>query len=96
VRTGKTKKATIPGNEPNPREQELSKGIIDLDPFSGVDKTRVKEILKEEEEQENYEYERDNVAGLPPEDFDRLVQERLSRAEMEKDKERLRQQITQL
>lgn len=36
------------------------------------------------------------MAGLSPEDFERLVQERLSRAEMEKDKERLRQQITQL
>ena len=36
------------------------------------------------------------MAGLSPADFERLVQERLSRAEMEKDKERLRQQITQL
>lgn len=96
VRTGKAKKATIPGADGNPREQELSKGIVELDPFSGVDKARVKEILKEEDEQENYEYERDNVAGLSPEDFERLVSERLSRAEMEKDKERLRKQITQL
>ena len=30
------------------------------------------------------------MAGLSPADFERLVQERLSRAEMEKDKERLR------
>lgn len=96
VRTGKAKKAVIPGGETNPREIALSKGIIDLDPFCGVDKARVKEIIKEEEEQENYEYERDNVAGLSPEEFEQLVQERLSRAEMEKDKERLRKQITQL
>lgn len=50
VRTGKTKKATIPGQEVNPLEEKLSKGIVDLDPFSGVDKARVKEILKQEEE----------------------------------------------
>ena len=82
MRTGKTKKATIPGNEPNPREQELSKGIIDLDPFSGVDKARVKEILKEEDDQEKFDYERDNVTGLPLEEFECLVQERQSRSEM--------------
>ena len=47
---GKTKKATIPGAEANPLEQELSKRIVELDPFSGVDRARVKEALKEEEE----------------------------------------------
>lgn len=70
VRTGKAKKAAIPGSEVNPREVELSKGIIDLDPFCVVDKSRVKEILKEEDDQENYDYERDNVAGLQPDEFE--------------------------
>lgn len=51
VRTGKAKKATLPG-EVNPREQELSTGIVDLDPFNAVDKSRVKEILKEEDDRE--------------------------------------------
>lgn len=51
VRTGKQKRAAIP-NEVNPREQELSANIIDLDPFSVVDKNRVKEIIKEDEERE--------------------------------------------
>lgn len=72
VRNGKGKKTVLPG-ETNPREQELTANIVELDPFSGVDKNKVKEILKEEEEKEVYDYEKDNVAGLTEEDFDRLV-----------------------
>jgi hypothetical protein len=34
--------------------------IIELDPYNGVDKSRVKEIIKEENEREEYDYERDN------------------------------------
>jgi hypothetical protein len=93
VRTGKAKKAMVAG-EVNPREQELSSGIVDLDPFNGVDKNRVKEVLKEEDDREQYEYERDNVAGLSEDDFRRLVSERASRAEMDKDKDKLQQQIS--
>jgi len=73
VRQGKAKKAVIPGEE-NPRERELMSKIIELDPYSGVDKTRVKEILKEENEREEYSYEKDNqIANLAEEDFGRLV-----------------------
>ena len=51
--------------------------IVELDPYSGVDKTRVKDILKEEDEKEEYNYERDNqINNLTEEDFLRLVQER--------------------
>ena len=93
VRTGKAKKAPLP-NETNPREVELSRGIVELDPFAVVDKARVKEILKEEDDREHYDYDRDNVAGLGEDDFERLVQERQSRAEMDKDKEKLQNQIS--
>jgi len=93
VRTGKAKKAALPG-EVNPREQELSRGIVALDPFAAVDTGRVKEILKEEDDREHYDYDRDNVAGLVEDDFERLVQERQSRAEMDKDKEKLQNQIS--
>lgn len=95
VRAGRAKKAAQPG-EVNPREKELARGIVDLDPFSGVDMDRVKELLKEEDEREQYDFERDNVAQLSEEAFERLVQERYSRAEMDKDKEKLQNQITQL
>jgi hypothetical protein len=88
VKTGKPKKTLLPG-EVNPREQELSRGIVEVDPFSTVDKDRVKEIMKEEDEKENFDFEKDNVVGLAEDDFDRLVQERYSRAEMEKDKQKL-------
>lgn len=43
--------------------------------------------MKEEDSREIYSYEKDNVAGITnEEDFNRMVQERYSRAEMEKDK----------
>lgn len=65
-------------------------GIIELDPFSGVDKQRIKDFLKEEDEKEEYNYERDNqINNLSEDDFGRLVQERYMRAEMDKDKQKL-------
>jgi hypothetical protein len=89
VRQGKSKKAVIPGEE-NPREKELMRGVVELDPFSAVDKGRIKEVLKEEDEREEYNYEKDNqINGLAEEDFGRLVQERYTRAEMDKDKQKL-------
>lgn len=88
VRTGKAKKAPVPG-ERNPREEELSVNIVGLDPFSQIDRNRVKEIIKEEDDREQYDYEKDNVAGLGEDDFRRLVSERASRAEMDKDKDKL-------
>ena len=94
VRQGRSKKNQI--NEPSQREQELMSRIVELDPFSQIDRDRVKGILKEEEEKEVYAYERDNIAGLSEEDFDRLVQERYNRIEMEKDRNKLQTQIQKL
>ena len=51
-------------NDVNPREVELSKDIIVLDPFSTIDRQKIKELLKEEDEIETYDYEKDNVADL--------------------------------
>lgn len=86
VRTGKAKK---PALGDNPREEELMRNVIDLDPFCAIDKSRIKEILKEEDDREHYDYDKDNVAGLGEDDFRRLVSERQSRAEMDKDKDKL-------
>ena len=33
----------------------------------------MKEILKEEEERETYDFEKDNIAGLNEEEFDKMV-----------------------
>ena len=51
-------------NDVNPREVELSKDIIALDPFSTIDRQKIKDLLKEEDEIEAYDYEKDNVADL--------------------------------
>ena len=95
VKNGKGKRQAMPG-EVNQREQELSRGIVELDPFTGVDRNRVKQILKDDDEREQFDFEKDNVTGLSEEDFERLVQERYSRVEMNKDKEKLENQIKQL
>ena len=95
VKNGKGKRQPLPG-EVNPREQELSRGIVDLDPFSGLDKERVKKIIAEEEEKEIFDFEKDNVAGLTYEEFERLILERYSRVDMNKDKDKLENQIKQL
>jgi hypothetical protein len=94
VRQGKTKKATIPG-EMNPREQELMQNIIELDPFSGIDKNLIKEILKEEDEREHYT-KADKIGDLIDEDWDKLVNQRQIRALMDKDKQSLQNKIKQV
>lgn len=63
--------------------------IVELDPFSSIDKEKIKIQLKEEDEKEVFNFEKDNVAGLNEEDFDKLVQERYNRIEMEKDRQKL-------
>jgi hypothetical protein len=63
--------------------------VVDTDPFSKIDKERIKVNLKEEDEKEVYNYERDNVAGLGEEDFAKLVEERQIRIEMEKGRTKL-------
>lgn len=84
VRQGKSKKPTIPG-EVNVREQELLKNIVELDPFSVIDKSGIKEILKEEDERENYT-RADKIGELNDEDWDKLVNQRQIRVLMDKDK----------
>ena len=97
VRQGKSKKlpAGIPG-EPSQREQELMAKVVELDPFNLIDKEKIKQILKEDDEKEAYNFEKDAFANFSEEDFDRLVQERYNRIEMEKDRTKLQSQIQQL
>jgi hypothetical protein len=67
------------GGEPSPREVELFSKIVAADPFSAFDKENVKQQIKEEDEKEEYSYEKDNIGGLSEEDFEKLVQERFLR-----------------
>ena len=94
VRQGKSKKPTIPG-EINVREQELLKNIVELDPFSVIDKSGIKEILKEEDERENYT-RADKIGELNDEDWDKLVNQRQIRVLMDKDKTSLQNKIKQV
>jgi len=60
VRTGKAKKAAIPG-EGDGREQTMLDKIIDLDPFKDIDKLNVKQLLKDEDEVEKFDFEKDGA-----------------------------------
>jgi hypothetical protein len=91
VRTGKNKKPTIPG-EINHREQELLTNVVELDPFSGIDKNGIKDILKEEDEREHYT-KADKLGELTDEDWEKLVNQRQIRALMDKDKTSLQNKI---
>jgi hypothetical protein len=64
VRQGKSKKTNVPQGEPSQREQELMARVVELDPFSSIDKEKIKGLLKEEDEKETYNYEKDNVANF--------------------------------
>jgi hypothetical protein len=95
VRQGKAKR---PGQseEVKAREAELSQDIVDLDPFSKADKLRVKELLKEEEEREHYDYEKDRIGDMGEADFEKLQQERATRVEMDKAKEAVEKKMATL
>lgn len=94
VRQGKSKKPIIPG-EVNVREQELLQNVVELDPFSGIDKTGIKDILKEEDERENYT-RADKIGDLADDDWEKLVSQRQIRVLMDKDKTSLQNKIKQV
>lgn len=42
-------------------KQKMLKGAIELDPMCQIDKEYIEKLIKYEEEQEEYKYERDNI-----------------------------------
>ena len=62
-------------------------GIIDLDPFSQHDKKRVKERLKEHENEDEFDFNRDRIGEMTLDEFDKLIEERKTRVEMDRTKE---------
>ena len=65
--------------------------VVQADPFSAFDRERVKTILKEEDEKEQYSFEKDNIGNLNEEDFEKLVSERHLRIQFEKEKQKCTQ-----
>jgi hypothetical protein len=66
---------------------------VDLDPFGQHDRKRVKEILKEEENVDEFDYQRDKIGEMTGEEFNLLKQERGIRVDMDKKKEMLSKKI---
>mmetsp|Transcript_23312 Transcript_23312/g.22930 ORF Transcript_23312/g.22930 Transcript_23312/m.22930 type:complete len:325 (-) Transcript_23312:756-1730(-) len=96
VKSGGRSKKLQGGGEISQKEQELLSKVVELDPFSSVDKDMIKQSLKEEEDIETYSYEKDNLGGLSEPDFDLLVQERHVRIKIEKDRVSFATEIQQL
>jgi hypothetical protein len=63
----------------------LLTNVVELDPFSGIDRGRIKDILKEEDEREHYT-KADKLGDLADDDWEKLVNQRQIRALMDKDK----------
>lgn len=97
VRQGRAKKPAVPiGGEPTPREQELMSRVVLADPYSAFDREKIKGVLKEEDEQETYSYEKDNIGGLNEEEFEKLVSERMLRIKFEKEKTKCTQVLQKI
>ena len=61
--------------------------IITLDPYSGIDNSLVKEVIKKMEQKEVYDYDRDRPGIVVKEQFDEIVRQRYERIKMDKTKE---------
>lgn len=92
VKNGKGKRTTL-SEEMQRKKAQLMEVVVELDPFSVVDKNQITKQIQDEDEVEQFDYEKDNVGNLNPDDFDKLVQEREARVQMNKDKEKLEKQI---
>jgi cilia- and flagella-associated protein 43 len=82
--------------EKNVKEQEMLAQISELDPYGVIDANIIKKRFLDENAKEHYSYERDNIQGLSPEEFDTLVEERMNRIEMNKQKDEMEQEINQI
>ena len=99
IKTGKMDRRHPIGGaqvQQSPLEQELMEAVNELDPLSQIDKVRVKKIVDEEEAKENYSYEKDNTFNTTEDEFEKIVQERHLRIEMEKVKNKMKAKIKTL
>ena len=82
--------------EKNAKEQELLSYLCDLDPYVIVDTNAIKKKFAEENAKEHYSFEKDNIQNMSPEEFDQLVEERMNRIKMNKEREEMEQEINHI
>lgn len=82
--------------EKSAREKELMSQLNELDPYIIVDKNAIKKIITEENAKEHYSYEKDSFQNLSPEEFDNVVEERMNRIEMNKQREKMEEEINHI
>jgi hypothetical protein len=78
------------------KENEVLSQLCQLDPYTVTDETYIKKKFAEDNAKEHYSFEKDNIANLSPEEFDLLVEERMHRIEMNKQREDMDQEINQV
>jgi hypothetical protein len=71
------------------KEREACKDIVELDPFKDIDRDHFVAQIKEDDDREVFDFEKDNVAGLDENQFDELTRQRYLRVDMNKDKEKV-------
>ena len=83
--------------EGSAREQELMSQLWELDPYIIVDSNAVKKMIAEENAKEHYSFEKDKIQGVnTPEEFEVVVQERMNRIEMNKQREKMEEEINHI
>jgi hypothetical protein len=82
--------------EKNAKEQEMLNTICELDPYGVIDINLIKKRFVDENSKEHYTYERDNIQNLSSSEFDMLVEERMNRVEMNKQKDEMEQEINHI
>jgi len=78
------------------RRQDLMKGIVDLDPFSFIDKDKVNAGIKVEEEEEKYVLDRDCPTDITPPEFQKYMGQREIRIQLEKTRDTNNKRLNQL
>lgn len=78
------------------RRNHLMRDIVDIDPFSQLDKDRVLAGIKIEEEDEKYILERDCPTDISQQEFSKYMPERYIRINLEKNRDVNNKRLNQL
>lgn len=77
-------------------KKNLTSHIVALDPFCEIDKLEVNGVIKEKEEVENYQYERDKPGEVTKEQFEYCTDARQQRIKLNKLKEEADKRLNNL
>lgn len=92
VKNGKPKKSALT-EELTTKKEALLKEVNEFDPYNVVEKDKINKQIQDEDEVENFDFEKDNIGTLSQEEFEKLCLERETRVQMNIDKDKNENQI---